>query len=107
MSISPISNVNFINQNAPVVSQTHANNQARFDLQNSMALQMAAEIKDEIAELRPAEETYKIDPEHQHEKHKNDQNEQKNAKNDEQNEQINDELNEQNVDEVYHLDIKI
>lgn len=107
MSISPISNVNFINQNAPVVSQTHANNQARFDLQNSMALQMAAETKDEIAELRPAEETYKIDPEHQHEKHKNDQSEQKSAKDDKQANQTDDEQTNQEINQTYHLDIKI
>ena len=70
MSITPVGNATFINQNAPVVSQTHANNQARFDLQSALASQIASEEMQDVTALRPAEETYKIDPQNQHEKQK-------------------------------------
>ena len=60
MSITPVGNATFINQNAPVVSQTHANNQARFDLQSALASQIASEETQDVTALRPAEETYKI-----------------------------------------------
>ena len=70
MSVTSIGNTTFINQNAPVVSQVQANNQARFDMQAALATQLAGEQEGEIKQIRPAEETYKIDPQNQHEKQK-------------------------------------
>lgn len=108
MELTPIGNANFINQNAPVASTTHANHQARFDLQNAMAAQIASDENIQVTELRPTEETYKIDPENEHEKQKNDeeQSEQNHHKmassnDDEQDEQIS------QVESHSHIDIKI
>ncbi|OPA74979.1 hypothetical protein BFG04_05765 [Campylobacter pinnipediorum subsp. pinnipediorum] len=105
MSITPAGNINFINQNAPVVSASTANTQARLDMQNTMAAELANETKDEIAELRPAEETYKIDPENQHEKQKNQQEQENNQSNLKKNDEIEQEISEN--ENSYHLDIKI
>ena len=63
MAVTPLGNSNFINQNAPVVSQVHANQQARFDMQALMASELATQQNEEIKEVRPMEESYKIDPE--------------------------------------------
>lgn len=109
MSISPLGNIHFINQNAPVASAVNANTQARFDLQNAMAAELANEKNEEVAELRPAEETYKIDPEHEHERQKREQ-EQSSSDNDKssQNDQSLTDENLAEIDnEIHHLDIKI
>ncbi|OPA72751.1 hypothetical protein BB381_05055 [Campylobacter pinnipediorum subsp. caledonicus] len=105
MSITPAGNINFINQNAPVVSASNANTQARLDMQNTMAAELANETKDEIAELRPAEETYKIDPENQHEKQKKKKEQENNQSNLKKNDEIEQETSEN--ENSYHLDIKI
>ena len=68
MAVTPLGNSNFINQNAPVVSQVHANQQARFDMQSLMAAELASQQSEEIKDVRPMEESYKIDPEKEHEK---------------------------------------
>ena len=73
MAVTPLGNSNFINQNAPVVSQVHANQQARFDMQSLMAAELASQQSDEIKEVRPMEESYKIDPEKEHERQKNEE----------------------------------
>lgn len=105
MPVSPIGNLHFINQNAPVVSSTHANNQARIDLQNAMTTEIASEKKDEIAELRPTEEIYKIDPQNEHEKQKNSQ---QNGSNDNDKSAFeNKDDSEEKDGAIHHLDIKI
>ncbi|MCR4941860.1 MAG: hypothetical protein K5978_03585 [Campylobacter sp.] len=88
MQLTQVGNANFINQNAPVVSAQNANNQARFDLQAGMTTQIAADKNEQVTELRPTEESYKIDPENEHEKKKNDQNgkEEQNLSQDEEDE---------------------
>ena len=63
MAVTPLGNSNFINQNAPVVSQVHANQQARFDMQALLAAELATQQNEEIQEVRPMEESYKLDPE--------------------------------------------
>ena len=73
MAVTPLGNSNFINQNAPVVSQVHANQQARFDMQSLMAAELASQQSEEIKEVRPMEESYKIDPEKEHERQKNEE----------------------------------
>jgi len=73
MAVTPLGNSNFINQNAPVVSQVHANQQARFDIQSLMAAELATQQSEEIKEVRPMEESYKIDPEKEHERQKSEE----------------------------------
>lgn len=68
MSVSPLGNINFINQNSPVVSHAASTQQARFDMQAAMASEISAQKEREVEEVRPTEETYQIDPEHEHER---------------------------------------
>ena len=73
MAVTPLGNSNFINQNAPVVSQVHANQQARFEMQSLMTSELATQKNEEIKEVRPMEESYKIDPEKEHERQKSEE----------------------------------
>ncbi|QKG30164.1 MULTISPECIES: hypothetical protein [unclassified Campylobacter] len=75
MPVTPIGNTIFINQNMNIVSNKQAEVQNRFDLQNLAAMTLNDEKNEEVAQVRPTEETYKIDPQHQHEKSKSDQEE--------------------------------
>ena len=113
MAVTPLGNSNFINQNAPVVSQVHANQQARFDIQALMASELATQQNEEIKEVRPMEESYKIDPEKEHERQKNEQeagefeHEEQNAKA-KYEENLEDEKDdESDIEEHHMLDISI
>ena len=113
MAVTPLGNSNFINQNAPVVSQVHANQQARFDMQALLAAELATQQNEEIKEVRPMEESYKIDPEKEHERQKSEE-EASEFENEEQNakakyeESLEDELDsEEESEEPHVLDIKI
>ena len=113
MAVTPLGNSNFINQNAPVVSQVHANQQARFDMQALLAAELATQQNEEIQEVRPMEESYKIDPEKEHERQKNEQeagefeHEEQNAKAKDE-EVLEDKLDsEEESEEPHVLDIKI
>lgn len=66
MSVSSLGNMHFVNQNSPAVSQVHSNNQARFDLQSTIATEIFTEEKENIREVRETEEIYHIDPESEH-----------------------------------------
>ena len=70
MAVTPLGNTIFINQNVNMVSNKVADVQNRFDLQNLAAASLANDEKQEVSEVRPTEETYKIDPENEHEKQK-------------------------------------
>ena len=113
MAVTPLGNSNFINQNAPVVSQVYANQQARFDMQALMTSELATQQNEEIKEVRPMEESYKIDPEKEHERQKSEEeasefeNEEQNAKTKDE-EVFEDELDsEEESEEPHVLDIKI
>ena len=68
MAVTPLGNTIFINQNVNMVSNKVADVQNRFDLQNLAAASLASDEKQEVSEVRPTEEAYKIDPENEHEK---------------------------------------
>ena len=70
MAVTPLGNTIFINQNVNMVSNKVADIQNRFDLQNLAAASLASDEKQEVSEVRPTEETYKIDPQNEHEKQK-------------------------------------
>ena len=113
MAVTPLGNSNFINQNAPVVSQVNANQQARFDMQALLASELATQQNEEIKEVRPMEESYKIDPEKEHERQKSEEeasefeNEEQNAKAKDE-EVLEDKLDsEEESEEPHVLDIKI
>ncbi|EQB39122.1 hypothetical protein M947_08145 [Sulfurimonas hongkongensis] len=73
MAVGAIGNAIFVNQmtaNASSIQNAHNN---RIDFQNMVA-QAAMQEKDEkVLEVRPAEETHKIDPDREHEKNSADQ----------------------------------
>ncbi len=113
MAVTPLGNSNFINQNAPVVSQVHSNQQARFDMQALMASELATQQNEEIKEVRPMEESYKIDPEKEHERQKSEE-EASEFENEEQNAKAKDEEvledekdDESDIEEHHMLDISI
>lgn len=68
MAISPISNAIYVNQNAPAAASVQSDFQSKLDMQMAMNAAVSAEKKKEVEETRPTEETYKIDPENEHEK---------------------------------------
>ena len=59
MAVSPISNVNFINQNSQVGSIQQANNEVKLDFQAMISLQEMQDKENEVQEVRPTEETPK------------------------------------------------
>ncbi|MEE3704700.1 hypothetical protein V2I29_03780 [Campylobacter sp. CX2-8023-23] len=68
MAISPISNAIYVNQNTPAAASVQSDFQSKLDMQMAMNAAVSAEKKKEVEEVRPTEETYKIDPENEHEK---------------------------------------
>ncbi|ARR01223.1 hypothetical protein [Campylobacter porcelli] len=68
MAISPISNAIYVNQNTPAAASVQSDFQSKLDMQMAMNAAASAEKKKEVEETRPTEETYKIDPENEHEK---------------------------------------
>lgn len=71
MAISPVAAAVYANQVAPAASAIEGSQQARIDMQNAMASALANAKNKEVEEVRPTEETYKIDPENEHEKRGN------------------------------------
>ncbi|EGU23381.1 hypothetical protein [Campylobacter fetus] len=70
MAITPLANTLYVNQNTPAAASVQGDFQSKLELQSAIAAQNAAEKKKEVEEIRPTEETYKIDPEHEHQKKK-------------------------------------
>ncbi len=73
MSISPISGIIYANQNMQIPASKQIDFQNKLDLQNVMAAEVLNEKEKEIEEVRPTEESYKIDPQNEHEKEKQDE----------------------------------
>ena len=61
MAVSPISNVNYINQNSQFSSVQPANAPVKLDFQTMVNLQEMQDRQEEIQEVRPTEETLKTD----------------------------------------------
>lgn len=68
MAISPISNTIYVNQNTPAAASVQSDFQSKLDMQIAINAATAVQKKKEVEEIRPTEETYKIDPENEHEK---------------------------------------
>lgn len=73
MAITPIGGMIYANQNVHVATAKQMDFQSRLDAQNAAAASSANEKKKEVEEVRPAEETYKIDPEKEHQREKSDE----------------------------------
>ena len=72
MAVSPLTNIVFINQNMHVVANTQTAQYNRYDLQNLFAQTLVNEKEKIVEKIQPVEESYKIDPnrEHEHKKAK-------------------------------------
>jgi hypothetical protein len=68
MAIGPVASMIYVNQNAPVAASVQSDFQSKLDMQMAMNAAASAEKKKEVEETRPTEESYRIDPENEHEK---------------------------------------
>ena len=104
MPVGPIGNMIYANQLMHLQASKQGEYQNRVDMQNMVAAALANEKEEDIQEVRPTEETYKIDPEKEHERKKNEEE----AREKEQNETA--QMDDEEVDETPiqsgHLDIK-
>ena len=100
MSISPVGNVVYVNQQTANVTPLQGNQNTRFDLQNVMAQQILNDKEQEVQEVRPTEQNQEVDPDREHQKEKEEQQTRKelDKKNDEE---------EQNPYEVHSLDVVV
>jgi len=109
-AVSPLGNQIIVNQNTPAVAQVQGDHQNRVAAQSMLTNQAQQEEQKNIAEVRPTEETYKIDPENEHEKqHKQEeekeQEDQKNKKTHQ--EELDEHAQSKGYSRSYFLDIKI
>ena len=70
MAIGPIGAVHYANQAMPAQTKVQSNFQNRLDIQSSVAASIQEADRKEIEDIRPSEESHKIDPENEHEKKK-------------------------------------
>ena len=68
MAVTPLHNIIFVNQNMNVAASNQTSQFNRFDIQQAAAQALANEKEKRIEETRPAEESYKIDPEKEHQR---------------------------------------
>ena len=73
MPVGPIGSVIYANQMVTVQAGKQMDYQNSVQMQSMVAEAMQHEKEEVVEEVRPAEETYKIDPEHEHEREKNDE----------------------------------
>ena len=106
MSVSTLSANIYVNQNAQVASAAQSEVQAKTEFANVIAGQLAGEKEREVAEIRPTEEVYKIDPENEHER-RGGQNPNPNEQNEERDAAKSDEEIEPDEDQVQGLRIDV
>lgn len=70
MPVGSIGSVIYTNQMIPVQASKQTEVQNAIQMQSAIAAAMQNEKEDEVQDVRPAEETYKIDPEKEHERQK-------------------------------------
>jgi hypothetical protein len=110
MPVGPIGNVIYANQMVTVQAGKQMDYQNSVQMQSMLAEAMQNEKEEVVEDVRPAEETYKIDPEHEHEHQRR---EEENGASEEQMKQKEElaehhEAKEEEVPAVHdgHLDIK-
>jgi len=72
-SIGSIGNVIYANQMIPVQAAKQMDYLNSVQMQSAVAEAMQNEKEEIVEDVRPAEETYKIDPEHEHEHQRRDE----------------------------------
>ncbi len=73
MPVGPVGSVIYANQMIPVQASKQTEHQNALEMQSLVAASLQNEKEDEVQDVRPAEETYKIDPEKEHERQKNEE----------------------------------
>ncbi len=73
MAISPVGGMLYANQNMQTPATKQAQFQQRLDAQATIAMTTSNEEQKNIQEVRPTEESYKTDPDKEHEKQKHDE----------------------------------
>jgi hypothetical protein len=73
MPVGPVGAVIYTNQNMNAAALKQTDFQNRLDMQNVAAISSSNDKSKEVREIRPTEETYKIDPEKEHQKQKSDE----------------------------------
>jgi hypothetical protein len=100
-SIGPLANVIYTNQGTPAVASEKNALQNRFELQNLAAAEATNNKKKEIEELRPAEESHKVDEDREHTKQEAE------SENPKDREKKEDDEEEEKTPPLHHLDIKV
>lgn len=106
MAIGPIGAVTYANQAMPSLAAKQTNFQNRLDMQNTLAATALDNKENEVTEVRPAEETHKIDPENQHEKEKSNEEESENKEENTQKRLPEEDKDDEQTSQAPHLDIK-
>jgi len=73
MPVGPVGAVIYTNQNMNAAAVKQTDFQNRLDMQSTAAMASSNEKGKEVREIRPTEETYKIDPEKEHQKQKSEE----------------------------------
>lgn len=68
MAVGPVGAVIYTNQNMNAAAVKQTDFQNRLDMQSAAAMTTSNDKSKEVREVRPTEETYKIDPEKEHQK---------------------------------------
>ena len=104
MSISALGGIIYTNQNTPVVSHIHQLEQGKSVLQNYVAGEIANEKEKIVDEVRPTEETYKVNENKKEEKKEH---KKKNKEKEKKNEKIkNEEIKDEEKSEGSIIDIR-
>ncbi len=73
MPVGPVGSVIYANQMMPVQASKQTELQNALEMQSIVAASLLNEKEDEVQDVRPAEEAYKIDPDKEHERQKNEE----------------------------------
>jgi len=73
MAIGPVGNIIYSNQMMHVQASKQNDYQNSIQMQSVLATALQNEKDEEVQEVRPAEESYRIDPENEHERQKHDE----------------------------------
>ncbi len=73
MAVGPIGSLIYANQMMHLQASKETDYQNSVQMQNVLATAMQREKDEVVQEVRPTEESYKIDPENEHERQKNDE----------------------------------
>jgi len=101
MSLGPVGNAIYVNQQTASVASAQGNQNNRFDLQNVVAQAAANEKDEKVLEVRPTEENQEVDPDREHQKNEADQETARSEKRKKEDEE------KPETTSIYKLDIKV